>query len=119
MLTVVILGLTTWFNWQTLKTDDFTVIYKKEYYGEALHTLQNLEYYKKNVQGPIGDVHRDLPVVIEDVGAVSNGFANPIFHNVHVFTHVPGSSYRMEGMESWSRTVTLHEYAHILHLSKT
>lgn len=119
MLTVVILGLTTWFNWQTLKTDDFTVIYKKEYYGEALHALQNLQYYKDNMQSIIGEGHRNLPVVIEDVGAVSNGFANPIFHNVHVFTHAPGFAYRMEGMESWPRTVTLHEYAHILHLSKT
>lgn len=119
MLAVVLLSLTTWLNWQTLKTDDFTVIYKEEYYWEALYALQNLQYHKNSMQDIIGESHRNLPVVIEDVGAVSNGFANPIFHNVHIFTHVPGFAYRMEGMESWYRTVTGHEYAHILHLSKT
>ena len=118
MLAIIILGLNSWFNWQTLKTDDFTIIYKKEYYWEAVHTLQQLEYYKKDVQDIIGDEHRHLPVVIEDVGALSNGFANPIFHNVHIFTHTPGFSYHLEGLESWYRTVAVHEYAHILHLSK-
>ena len=116
---VVILTLCTWFNWKTLKTDDFTVIYKDDYRWEALHTLQNLEYYKDSVQRIVGDMQRTLPVVIEDVGALSNGFANPIFNNVHIFTHPPGFTYRMEGMESWYRTVAVHEYAHMLHLSKT
>jgi hypothetical protein len=115
----IILTLCTWFNWKTLKTHDFTVIYKDDYEWEALHTLQNLEYYKDSVQKIVGGMERMLPVVIEDVGALSNGFADPIFNNVHIFTHPPGFTYRMEGMESWYRTVAVHEYAHILHLSKT
>ena len=119
MLTAVLVGLYMWFDWKTLKTDDFTVIYKEEYYWEALHTLQTLEYYKDNVAGIIGDGQRNLPVVIEDVGAVSNGYANPIFNNVHIFTHPPGFAYRMEGIENWYRAVAVHEHAHILHLSKT
>ena len=119
MLSVALLCLCGWFNWETLKTDDFTLIYKKEYYWEAIHALHNLEYYKDNVRELIGNGQRNLPVVIEDVGAVSNGFANPVFHNVHVFTHAPGFAHRIQGIESWYRTVTVHEYAHILHLSKT
>jgi hypothetical protein len=111
--------LCTWFNWKTLKTDDFTIIYRDDYRWEALHTLQNLEYYKDSVQKIVGDMQRMLPVVIEDVGALSNGFANPVFNNIHIFTHAPGFSYHMEGMESWYRTVIVHEYAHMLHLSKT
>ena len=118
MLSVVLLCLCGWFNWETLKTDDFTLIYKKEYYWEAIHALHNLEYYKDNVREFIGNGQRNLPVVIEDVGATSNGFANPVFHNVHIFTHAPGFSYGMQGIESWYRGVSVHEYAHILHLSK-
>ncbi len=119
MLTVALLFLSGWFNWETLKTDDFTVVYKKEYYWEAMHTLRNLEYYKSNVRRLIGDGQRNLPVVIEDIGAISNGFANPVFHNVHVFTHAPGFTYGMQGIESWYRSVSVHEYAHIVHLSRT
>ncbi|UCG29655.1 MAG: hypothetical protein JSV53_09125 [candidate division WOR-3 bacterium] len=118
MIAITLLFLCGWFNWKTLKTDDFTVIYKDGYYWEALHTLQNLHYYQNNVQSLIGDSLRDLPVVVEDVGAVSNGFANPIFHNVHIFTRTQGFEYRLEGIESWYRTVAVHEYAHILHLSR-
>jgi len=112
-------ALCTWFNWQTLKTDDFTVIYTEDYYWEALHALHNLEYYKNDVQHVIGSRQRSLPVVIEDVGALSNGFANPVFMNVHIFTHAPGYAYRLEGIESWYRVVTVHEYAHILHMSRS
>jgi hypothetical protein len=119
MLTSALLGLFMWFDWKTLKTDDFTIIYKEKYYWAALHTLQNLDYYKDKVAGIIGPSQRNLPVVIEDVGAVSNGFANPIFHNIHIFTHAPGFAYRIEGIENWYRAVTVHEYAHILHLSRT
>jgi hypothetical protein len=118
-MVLLVLTLCTWLDWKTLKTGDFTVVYKDEYYFEALQTLCNLEYYKENVQTIIGNGPKNVPVVIEDVGALSNGFANPIFHNVHVFTHAPGFAYRMEGIEDWYRTVTVHEYAHILHLSKT
>lgn len=119
MIPVLILSLSGWFNWQALKTDDFTVIYKKDYYWEALHALHNLEYYKHDIQNVIGGKQRNLPVVIEDVGAMSNGFANPIFHNVHIFTRAPGFAYRIEGIESWYRVVTVHEYAHIVHMSRS
>jgi hypothetical protein len=119
MTTIMLLFLCGWCNWKTLKTDDFTVIYKDGYYWEALHTLQNLHYFGGNVRALMGDGLSNLPVVIEDVGAVSNGFANPIFHNVHIFTRPEGFSYRLEGVESWYRTVALHEYSHMLHLSRT
>jgi hypothetical protein len=116
---LLVMVLCAWFDWKTLKTEDFTVIYKDEYYGEALNTLYNLEYYKSNIQKIVGGGQRNLPVVIEDIGALSNGFADPIFHNVHIFTHAPGFGYRMEGIENWYRVVAVHEYAHILHLSRT
>jgi hypothetical protein len=118
MLAFVLLSLYAWFDWKTLKTDDFTVIYKKEYHWEALYALQNLEYYKDSVQAITGTDGRNLPVVIEDVGALSNGFADPLLHNIHVFTRAPDFASRMEGIENWYRAVTVHEYAHTLHLSR-
>jgi len=101
-----------------LKTDDFTIIYRDEYYREALHTLQNLHYYKDKTENLVGDNRGSLPVVIEDVGAISNGFANPVFNSVHIFTYPPGFASRLEGIENWYRTVAVHEYAHILHLRR-
>jgi len=119
MVTMAVLFFYGWLDWKTLKTDDFTIIYKDGYRWEALHTLQNLHYYQDSVRALLGDSVRNLPVVIEDVGALSNGFANPVFHNVHIFTRPPDFAYRLEGIESWYRTVAVHEYAHILHMSRT
>ncbi|UCF70786.1 MAG: hypothetical protein JSW49_00480 [candidate division WOR-3 bacterium] len=118
MSATALLFLFGWLNWKTLKSDDFTVIYRDAYYCEALHTLENLQYYKDNTEDLIGEYGRNLPVVIEDVGAISNGFANPFFGNVHLFTYPPGFAYRLQGIESWYRTLAVHEYAHILHLRR-
>lgn len=118
MVTLAFLLLCGWFDWKTMKTDDFMAVYKDGYEFEALHTLQILHYYKAQTESMIGPYETSLPVVIEDVGALSNGFANPVFRNIHIFTHAPGFSYRLEGIESWYRTVAVHEYAHIAHLSR-
>jgi len=111
--------LFSWFDWKTLKTENFTVIYKSDYYWEAMQTLQNLEYYRHDVVELTGNDTRNVPVVIEDVGTMSNGFANPLFYNMHIFTYPPGFSSSLEGIESWYRTVSVHEYTHIAHLTKT
>lgn len=118
MATIILLFLCGWFDWKTMKTDDFTVIYKDGYEWAAMHTLLNLHYYGGDVRAIVGDGLRNLPLVIEDVGAVSNGFANPIFYNIHIFTRPQDFSYRLEGVESWYRAVVLHEYTHMLHLSR-
>ncbi len=119
MVTVAFLFLCAWFDWKTLKTEDFTVIYRDGYQAEALQALANLHYYADATQEIIAPYDRRIPVVIEDVGAVSNGYANPVFHNIHIFTHTPGFGSQIESIESWYRTVGVHEYAHIVHLGTT
>jgi hypothetical protein len=111
--------LFTWFDWKTLKTENFTVIYNSEYYWEAIQTLQNLEYYRQEIVDLTGNDTRNVPVVIEDLGTMSNGFADPFLYNIHIFTYPPGFGSSLEGIENWYRTVSVHEYTHIAHLTKT
>ncbi|GAH93483.1 unnamed protein product, partial [marine sediment metagenome] len=111
--------LFNWFDWKTLKTENFTVIYNSEYYWEAIQTLQNLEYYRQGVIDLTGNNTRNIPVVIEDLGTMSNGFADPFLYNIHIFTYPPGFGSSLEGIENWYRTVSVHEYTHIAHLTKT
>ena len=86
---LVALSILGWFDWKTIKTDNFTVIYKPGYEWEAEQTLMNLEYYKKDVVALTGNDPGRFPIVVEDVGTMVNGFANPIFMNIHVFTYPP------------------------------
>jgi hypothetical protein len=113
------LFILNWFDWKTLKTEHFTIIYKAEYQWEAYQTLRNLEYYRANIVDLTGNDTRSVPVVIEDLGTLSNGFADPFLYNIHIFTYPPGFGSSLEGVENWYRTVSIHEYTHICHLTKT
>ena len=109
----LILLLFNWFDWKSLKTENFTVIYKPGYEWEATQTLNNLEYYRERVISLTGNDPNRVWVVIEDLGMLVNGFADPITRDIHIFTYPEGST------ESWYRTVSVHEYTHICHLTKT
>ncbi len=108
-----------WLDWKILKTDNFIIIYKPDYDYEAFQTLNNLEYYRKNVVELTGNNPRQLPVVIEDIGILSNGYADPFFYNVHIFTNPPNFDYYLDGVEDWFRNVSVHEFTHIAHLTRT
>ncbi|HEC77573.1 MAG TPA: hypothetical protein ENI34_00335 [candidate division WOR-3 bacterium] len=111
--------LINWFNWETLKSEHYTVIYKPAYIQEAIQTLENLEYYHNTIVDLTGNRTRNIPLVIEDAGMLSNGFADPLLYNFHIFTYPPGMNHYLEGTEDWFRTVSLHENTHISHLTKT
>ncbi|MEO0124138.1 MAG: hypothetical protein ABIL69_09080 [candidate division WOR-3 bacterium] len=109
----------SWFDWRVLKTDNFIIIYKPGYEYEASQTLKNLEYYRNDVVKLTGNYPRQLPIVIEDIGILSNGYADPFFYNIHIFTNPPNFDYYLEGTEDWFRNVSVHEFTHIAHLTKT
>lgn len=116
---VYLILIFNWFDWQSIKTKNFTVFYKPGYEYEARQALKNLEYYRQKVIDLTGNETHNLPVVIEDIGTQSNGFANPLFYNIHIFTYWPGFGSSSGGVEDWYRTVGVHEYTHIGHLTKT
>ncbi len=107
----------SWFDWQCIKTESFTIIYKPEYEKDAYRVLQNLEYYYPYVVELTGNRTKNIPVVIEDIGITSNGFANPLFHNIHIFIYPPGAGDYLEGVEDWFRLVSVHEYTHLGHMT--
>lgn len=119
MPTLLFLCLINWFDWKTLTTEHFTIMYKPDHHREALQTLEMLEYYRDNVVELTGNDTRKVPVVIEDIGTISNGFADPLFYNTHIYTYPPGHGYYLESSENWYRTVSVHEYAHIAHMTRT
>ncbi len=93
-------------------TKHFTVYYPEEYRTQAMHALYYLEKYRKHVNSITGGNPGRLVVVIEDIGVISNGFADPTAPTIHLFTNVP-----KEFQRSWWRVVSVHEYTHISHLT--
>ena len=113
----MVILLFVWFNWKVLKTENFTMIYPPDYHWEACQILYNLEFYKDEVWQLTGNRYRNLPVVVEDCGMMTNGFADPIFRSVHILTYPPNPGIEIDATRNWYRTVSIHEYTHICHLT--
>lgn len=105
-------------SWRTYKTDNFIVFYKPGYEYFARETLNYLEQTREMAENLIGNSVLNLPVVIEDAGSMANGFANPVFYNINLFTSSPSSDPGLNFVENWLKLVGLHEHIHILHLTK-
>ncbi|GEM_PF-1170692 len=104
-------------NIKGIGNEDFTVYYPEGYKREAILALSYLEKYKRHVESITGNMPRRLIVMIEDIGVVSNGFADPLAPSIHLFTAVPNPFPRFGTTRSWWRTVSVHEYTHIAHLT--
>ena len=120
VLPVILFWPLTVSGWEVAKTPHFTCFYPEGYRWEAEQALSNLEYYRRDVARLTGNREiGNLPVVIEDIGMTTNGFADPIFKNIHLFTHPPHSGMSLGITENWYREVGVHEYTHIAHLTET
>ncbi|MFA5033684.1 MAG: hypothetical protein WC614_11785 [bacterium] len=105
-------------NWETIKTGNFTIIYKNGYKDYAFEILKTLEFYRPKIQRLTGNYGTNTPIVIEDVGTLTNGITNPVFINIHLFTYPPSIS-SLGYTENWWADVGVHEYTHMLHLTNT
>ena len=113
----MILSLSLFFFIKGVGTERFTVYYKEGYKEEAKIALSYLEKYYSHCDSITGNSVEHLVVVIEDIGTLSNGFADPIAPTIHLFTNVPYPDFHFGTMRSWWRTVCLHEYTHISHMT--
>ena len=104
-------------DWHTLKTEHFTVFYKDGYENEAWEGLEALERYRPQLESLTGNKVFHLPVVIQDAGAISNGFADPIFKSIDIFTYPPRLG-QLGYTQNWWADVSVHEYTHILTLDR-
>lgn len=107
-----------WINWKTLENERFQLVYKPGFKQYSEECLKVLEYYQKDVVNLTDNKLGKIPIVIEDIGIISNGYTDPIFQNIHLFTYSPESFSELGFLESWWRMVSIHEYTHMAHLTK-
>ena len=109
--------LAAWPNYYTLSTDNFQVYYRKGWSTEALNLLQALEYGKPYVDGLTGHDPGRIPVLMEDMGNLVNGYASPAGRVMAVFAYPPSSDELALG-EDWWQQVGVHEYIHMSQMTK-
>jgi len=75
-----------------------------------------LEYHRSMLESLLGNSLKRTPVVLEDLGAFTNGIADPVFNSIHLFPYPP-STGALSFAENWWTQVGIHEYTHMLHLT--
>jgi hypothetical protein len=103
-------------DWKALKTEYFTVFYQPGFEEQAKEVLQTLEYYRPEVEKLTGNRRLHLPVVINDLGIITNGQASPYLNWVQLFWYPPEAGL-IGTVEDWNAMVAVHEYTHILQMT--
>ncbi len=116
---LMLLIFIAWFDWQVMKTQNFTVFYKPEYRWEADEFLTNLEFYRPFAVEMTDHDLKPVRVIVEDLGTYSNGIADPFLGKMQVFTFPDNINEGLTLQENWPRAVTFHELMHMAHLSRT
>ncbi|MQY77330.1 MAG: hypothetical protein GH155_06865 [Spirochaeta sp.] len=104
-------------EWRTLKSQGFTIFYQApEGEKKALEVIKILEYHHSGMESLLGNSLKRTPVVLEDLGAFTNGLADPVFNSIHLFPYPPSTGALSFAENSWTQ-LGIHEYAHMLHLT--
>ncbi len=103
--------LTAYFDWQCVKTDQFTVFYGPGFEERARYLLATLENNKQIPERITGNRLAWVPVLLEDAGEYNQGYADPAYFRMSVFNY--------EYNEPWFRMVGIHEYTHMLQMTET
>ncbi|HDQ25389.1 MAG TPA: hypothetical protein ENN43_01425 [bacterium] len=114
VLTVVLIffaGFTWAYEPLVYKTGTFTLFFPEKHSERALKLLSSLEYHKLTAEAVTGASLKGLPVLLEDWGMYNNGWADPVYFMITV-------SAGLTSDMDWLSYVGIHEYTHMLHLTK-
>ena len=104
-------SLSAFFDMQVYKTDQFMVLFPPGYEERAELLLSELEAFKNIPERITGNKLMNVPVVIEDAGQYTQGYANPVYYKMALFNYENSE-------ESWFRYGAVHEYTHMLQMLK-
>ena len=106
-------------NWKAKKTTHFTVFYREGQEWNVDELLSNLEHYREKVINLTGNKDAGHTfLTLSDTGILSNGYYDPIFDKIGIFTYPPQKRF-ISSVENWSRMVGLHEYTHQMQITNT
>ncbi len=101
----------SFYDWHAIKTEKFILFYKQEYEKRAIQILSALNSYSHIAEENTGNSASSLSIVLDDYGTYVNGYSNPVFYNIHLMNYDSGDA-------DWLSLVAIHEYTHILHLTR-
>ncbi|HOD18534.1 MAG TPA: hypothetical protein PLF50_06525 [Candidatus Cloacimonadota bacterium] len=106
-----------WADWNSISNSHFRIYYKDNWNAEAEKALRTLEHYRPQLEKLTGNSKGRIPFTIEDMGAMSNGYTDPVGTRISLFAYQPTKDELACG-EDWWQMVACHEYAHELQMTR-
>jgi Tol biopolymer transport system component len=107
-------------EWRRVETKYFTVLYPQRAEAWTLDMASRIDGAYAAVSALVGSAPRErVTVIVEDPSNAANGFAIPFVHAPVVFfwPTPPDPASGIGDSRSWGEMLSVHEYAHIAHLT--
>lgn len=105
-------------RWAVLESNHFILFYPEGRENQAEETLRNLEHYLPKVNQITGNEQIfKTRIILQDMGIMSNGYANSFGNKISLFTNTPAPNSVLASNNNWLRLVGVHELTHIRQLT--
>ncbi|HPR26648.1 hypothetical protein [Lentimicrobium sp.] len=101
-------------RWMKIDTGNFSIIYPDYFYEKARQTAALFSSQTEAVASGLHTFPRKTPIILHPGSAISNAFAIWAPRRIEIYTTPPQDTYA----QPWLHQLTLHEYRHIVQLSK-
>lgn len=101
-------------RWHKLETNDFQFIFPAYLDSFAIETARSFQHNAYAVQSGLRTLPRKTPVLLHTQSAISNAYAIWAPRRIEALTTPPQKNYA----HPWMHQLGLHEYRHIVQLSK-
>ena len=101
-------------RWMKIDTGNFSIIYPDFLHEKARQTAVLFSTQTGNVASGMQTIPRKTPILLHPHSAISNAFAMWAPRRIELYTTPPQDTYA----QPWLHQLALHEYRHIVQLSK-
>jgi hypothetical protein len=106
-------------RFRTISTPRFDIHYHQHEEAVARRLAALAEEVASEMDRTLGPASGRVQVILVDQTDLPNGWATPLpFNTIEITAAAPGSSGVLGNTRDWLRLVFIHEYTHIVHLSR-
>ena len=106
-------------RFQTISTTRFDIHYHQGEEPQARRLARLAETVAAELDATLGRPSGRVQVILVDQSDLSNGWATPLpFNTIEIAVASPAGSSLIGNTDDWLRLVFVHEYTHVVHLSR-
>ena len=99
-------------KWSQIETDRFKIIFPPKRVAEAERLANTITMVDSNRNGNLGDTHFKIPIVLQSLPTVSNGYVGLAPWRSEFYLNPLQNALDL-GATSWIDNLAIHEYRHI------